>query len=200
MSHEIEKIESIASRATLEESHVQHLFTLTRKLIERVPKAERSDYSLLKFYCDWTLHTEIDRSKEGESILAQIHNILKKTDNTTIETDLTNALSLDTARDQINKIISRFGGKSKTFSQTKWSKIIPILAEIISHCPLKFGKSSKILKSLKEQPLMGTSVVEKLEIIKVSSSNFKQTAPAGEMIFCFSIGTDTTDIIVRLVK
>ena len=60
----------------MREADVQHLFTLARKLIDKVPRSDRQQFSLLKFYCDWTMHPDIDRSETGASILADTHNII----------------------------------------------------------------------------------------------------------------------------
>lgn len=91
------KLENVLTTSSLGEADVQHLFTLARKLIENVPKPDRPKYALLKFYCDWTLHSEIDRSETGAEILAKIHHIfanhLKKTDNSTFSADLSYALA-----------------------------------------------------------------------------------------------------------
>ena len=54
------KIAGILGTNLLTESHVQHLFVLARKLIETLPAVERRSLEPLKFYCDWTLHAEMD--------------------------------------------------------------------------------------------------------------------------------------------
>lgn len=191
------------------EAEVQHLFTLSRKLIERVPKVERSQYALLKLYCDWTLHSGIDQSKEGAKILSHIHETLikhlNKTDNQEFSTELSAALSLDTARLEMNVLISRHGGSIETFSQATWnSEIVPVLAEIISHTPLKIGSFpwlTAILEAIKLKPLKGTSVVEELAVIKMPSQLYNDKASENEMTFCLMITTtDTTRIIAPLIN
>lgn len=204
----IEKINSIAARLSLEEAHVQHLFTLARKLIERVSVGDRPNYAVLKFYCDWTLHSEIDRSEVGALVLSRIHKIildnLRKTDNSGMAHDLTNALSLNEARTQLNTLIFQSGGSSNVFSITKWNEIIPILAEIISRCTLKIGSHSKLLKILqliKSQPLKGASVVEELSIVKIPGVILNPNASREEVTYYFLINTsDTTKFVVPLVK
>lgn len=121
----IEKIEKLVERSIYEqgrslttpitEPEVQHLFTLTRKLIERIPKNNRRNYSLINFYCDWTLHSKIDRSDEGARILMQIHDIifdnLKKANNDNLVQELSSVLSFQLARTQLNDLIFVSGGK-----------------------------------------------------------------------------------------
>jgi len=209
MKNEItEKINSLVYHSSLEEAHVQHLFALARKLIEEAPIADRVNYSLLKFYSDWTLHSEIDRSREGALVVARIHTVildhLKRTDNSNMADDLTAALSLNETREQLNALISKSGGDTDLFSKAKWSEIIPILAEIISRCILKIGNHSRlshILQLVKSKPLKGTSVVEELSIIKIPSTTFNASAPKEELTYCFLINTtDTTKFVTPLTK
>ncbi|MFZ1720806.1 MAG: hypothetical protein WAU28_05715 [Candidatus Moraniibacteriota bacterium] len=203
----IEKINSIVSRSPLEESHVQHLFTLVRKLIEKMPETKRKYFSLLKFYCDWTLHSKIDNSKEGALIVAGIHNTIARhltlDNNESLINDLNSVLSFSKARDQLNNLILESGGKPNLVNLEKWTEIITILAEIISQCPLEIGKKprfSRILKSIRARPLKGTSGVERLSIIKIPKTAFDQTASANEITFNLLIDTtDTTKFVVPLV-
>lgn len=209
MTHEIlEKLGKLGSRHSLEESHVQHLFALARKLIERSSSNDRTNYALLKFYCDWTLHSQIDRSEEGALVLARIHNIihthLRKSNNSDMANDITAALSLEKVREQLNRLILKTGGSRDTFSKARWNDIIPILAEIISRSILKIGRTSrlsKILQMIKSKPLKGTSVVEELSIIRVPSDFFGASDKNAEITFCFCINTtDTTKFIIPLMK
>jgi hypothetical protein len=206
MTNEIvEKIEKISIKNELEESHVQHLFTLSRKLIERIPKSDRHHYSLLKFYCDWTLHSKVDRSEEGALVLLRIHMIvfdnLKTHDNSKMAQDLGLALSLNETRLQLNHLISQSGGGSDIFGVDKWDEVIPILMEIIFHCSLKVGNDSRfsqIHQAIQATPLKGTSVVEELSIIKMP--NIPAFNQREGFTYCLLIlTTDTTKIIAPLL-
>jgi len=207
----LDKLEKIKQTDKLKESDVQHLFVLARKLIERQSENDRVNYAILKFYCDWTLHSSIEHSEEGALLLSRIHSIilthLKKTDNSSFAVDLTATLSLENVRNQLNQVISNSAGYSDMFTTKKWAEVIPILAEIISQCPLKMDtkikKLSKIKQLLQIQPLKGTSVVEELSIIKIPNQ-FKfldQHQPETSLNFCFMIKTtDTTKFITPLAK
>jgi hypothetical protein len=191
----------------MREADVQHLFTLARKLIDKVPSSDRKQFSLLKFYCDWTMHPGIDRSESGASILANAHNIiadhLQKQDNSTFAADLTAALSLNTVRTQLNNLLKYFGGKSDV-DETKWREVVSVMIEIIAHCPLKIGPQKRlasVLDAIRLRPLKGKSVVEQLVVIKVPSTVFLPEAPANEITYCIALTTtDTSKIIVPLVR
>ncbi len=190
------------------EANVQHLFTLARKLVGRAPKGDRKHFSLLKFYCDWTMHPDIDRSPAGASILADAHNIiadhLGKKDNTTLVADLTAALSLNTVREQLNDLFAYFGGPP-AIDEVKWATIVPVVAEIIAHCPLTIDPNNRqlasTLKAIRSRPLRGTSVVEELMVIKVPSKTLDPQASANEITYCISLKTtDTARFVSPLLR
>src|SRR2546423_7911209 len=49
------------------DSTVHRLLALLRELLEE--RKERDKYPLLTMFCDWTLHTGLDRSKAGSGVL-----------------------------------------------------------------------------------------------------------------------------------
>jgi hypothetical protein len=196
--------------APMSEADVQHLFTLARKLIGRAPKGDRKQFALLKFYCDWTMHPDIDRSDTGASILADAHNIiadhLQKKDNSTLVADLTAALSLSTVRTQLNNLLEYFDSSpgSPDIDETKWAEIKPIIVEIIAHCPLKIDlknpRFEAVLRTIQSRPLKGSSVLDQLMIVKIPSTTFNPKAPPDEITYCISLrATDTTSIIAPLL-
>ena len=204
----VEKIHRLVQNQP-DESRVQHLFTLTRKLIERVPTADRSRFSLLKFYCDWTLHSDIDRSEAGAAVLGRLHEILvdhlKKSDNAMLVAELTTALSLSDVRIQLNELLATMGHRPDNVSEEKWREIIPIVAEIVSNCPItispKTSKLAAMLAAIHVRPIKGSSVVEKLTVIKLVTSVFNPEAPAGEITYCLMLTiSDTTKIVAPLVR
>ncbi len=204
----LEKINRIAA-SPLTEAEVQHLLILTRKLIERVPQTDRPQYALLRFYCDWTVHLGIDRSAAGAEILARIHELtadhLQKKDNSSFASDLSAALSLNEVRIELNNLIERFDRAPNIFGDAKWRDVIPILAEIISLCPLKISPKNRGLQALyraiRTRPLKGTSVVEELAVVKIPSTTFNQKAPENEITYCLMLTTtDTTRIVTPLVR
>lgn len=209
----VQKIENIA-RGKLTESQVSHLFVLARKLIERIPKQNRSNFSLLKFYCDWTVHSEIDRSEAGAQVLERIHNIIynhiKKKDDTNLLPELGAALSMSTVREQLNQLVNQYrtlnvyDKNQNLFSEIKWRELLPLWAEIVSHIPLRINRKYKYLRSILDailrHPLKGTSVVDEIKIIRLPREAFPTSKIEHQQIFCFMITTtDTTHIIAPLM-
>src|SRR5713101_4881155 len=116
----VAKITAIAGEANLSEGNVQHLFALGRKLVERLPESERPQYGLVKFYGDWTVHSKIDRSRVGAGVLQRVADIvsdqMKRTDTDKMICDLTDALSFEKTREELNALVARFSGDGHLFS------------------------------------------------------------------------------------
>jgi hypothetical protein len=203
----INKISALIA-GPVNEANIQHLFTLARKLIGRAPKGDRKQFSLLKFYCDWTMHRDIGHSVAGASILADAHNIiadpLQKKDNTTLMADLTAALSLNMVRDQLNNLLAYFGG-APAIDEAKWAAIVPVMAEIIAHCPLTIDPGNRrlapTLKAIRSRPLRGQSVVEQLMVIKVPNKPLDPKVAENEITYCISLkSTDTATFVSPLLR
>lgn len=204
----IEKVINILAAPLPSESDVQHLFSLLRKLIEQLPKNQRQAFSILRFYCDWTVHSKIDRSAEGALVLEKLHAAIitnmHTQNNEKILADLSTALSLDTAMYQINSLIrtSNSSAISPVMNREKWKIIVLRLLEIISNCPLRIDSSRRgfaaVIARITANPIKGNSVIEEVAIIKVLKSVFGQT-PANETIFCLRLtSSDTTQIVAPL--
>jgi hypothetical protein len=73
---DVEEIERILAAPTLRRADAREMMVFARKLTERVPAVQVRQYAHLKFFCDWALHTKIDRSKAGALVLANLHDIV----------------------------------------------------------------------------------------------------------------------------
>ncbi len=200
----IDKIARILSDERLEEADVVHLFTLARKLFERLPASDRARLTLLKFYSDWTLHPELDRSHEAGSLLEKAHHILRRhlmdsSNNARFSDDVTAAFSLDELKNQFNYLLKSFAPSQNLRIDRRWQEIIFWLAEIVSNCPLAIGSVSPIRTRMEATPLPRGDIVERLDIVSLPSSTMYPTAPPGQTMFCIRLTlSDTTQIITPL--
>jgi hypothetical protein len=149
----ISKIQRAIAPSKLEEAQVAHLLVLARKLIERVPAVQVRRYPVLKFYCDWSLHSKIDRSEGGGAILAKLHEIVRTDldapgDLRVFVAKLGKALSFDQVRDDLNAIVHQFGGPKEIARTDKWHSMVPIIVEIVSNVPLTNGGGSSRLRAI----------------------------------------------------
>jgi len=210
MTNEIlEKIRKIINKPSLSEADVQHLFNLSRKLIEQLPRADKSNFALLKFYCDWTVHSKIDKSAEGAMIIERVHTIVNdhmgNKDNSLMPAELTTALSLDEAKSQLNNLLRVSGqeGDRLSIDDNQWRPIKIHLVEVVSNCPLRIDVSKKWLKSISDKmtPIKGRFVVEEVAVIKIPRKTLYPAAGQDELIYCIRLTlSDTTCIIAPLVS
>src|SRR5208282_4188147 len=172
---------------------VQHLFNLSRKLIERLPEATAEQFALLKFYCDWTAHSKIDRSAEGALVVERLHSIvnahMKRRDNSTMVADLTAALSLDKIHDQLNDLLHLFDGEiGFSIDDIQWRRIVVQLLEVITHSPLKIAGAKKSLMRVRERikatPIKGRAIVEQVAIVKIPRSTFHPQTLRNDAVLC----------------
>jgi hypothetical protein len=86
--------------------------------------------------------------------------------------------------------------------EMKWAAVVPVLAEIVSQCPLtidpKNRRLASMLEAIRSRPLRGTSVVEELTVIKVPSNTLDPKAAANEITYCISLKTTDTARFVSL--
>lgn len=205
---QVAKLMAIAQNADLSEGNVQHVFALGRRLVERVPEADRPNFDLVKFYGDWTVHSKIDRSRAGAGVLQRVADIVfeqkQKTDTDKMIRDMIDALSFERTRQQLNALVTCFHGPADLFTPDQWRVVVSVLVEIISSTPLTIVSDKRFLSflnAIRSKPVKGTSVVEAIELVKVSSTTFKKDAPADQITFCIKIETtDTTKFIVPLAK
>lgn len=204
-----QKIRDILVGPTINESQVSHLFTLVRKLLERLPKAERRQFPLLAFYCDWILHAEIDRSEQGAAILEKIHHIvidhMGRSDNASMAGELSASLSLDLLGDQLNEFLQRHAGGQK-ISSSDWLGLVPLIVEIVSSCPVTIsagrgGTLRQIRNQILSEPIKGQDVVKEVAIVKCAAELFYTSQPADRFIYCVQVTlTSTTKIVAPLTR
>ncbi len=58
-----EKLALELSKPIIEESQVVYILSRIRKILEIDYNLNQGKYAKLKFYCDWALHTKIDKNK-----------------------------------------------------------------------------------------------------------------------------------------
>jgi hypothetical protein len=142
-SERLEKIAKILNATELTESHVQHLFVLARKLIATAPVEHAGKFTLLRFYCDWTVHPQLDRSPQAAQMIEKANVILAEhrkygLDAEKFERQVVAAFSLNQARSQLARLISLYDERVATsINDKRWNEIVKGLAEIVSECPMK---------------------------------------------------------------
>ncbi|TSC83896.1 MAG: Uncharacterized protein G01um101413_699 [Parcubacteria group bacterium Gr01-1014_13] len=186
--------EIIASDKTLTESQVAHLMVLMRKLIDKT-KAE--NFQLLDFFCNWSVHTDMDRTPALE-ILKRLNDLIVTTKdygNTNLIIALVSAvISFKELRQEIKKLLSSAGIQTDSFDNISfWRNFAQKLIEILRDCPLQMPedpgkKSEKIIKQIEANQIKAGCWIKQVSI-KVGP-----TPILGQTIYLNILYSDTTII------
>lgn len=128
------KLETALSRPITEECHVVYILAEARKLLERVSDRENR-YPVLKFYCNWVLHPEIENTKA-------INELLTKIEEAVLQPDYRPSVMLEFVDfEHFRKEAGEFfeeNGISNSFQQySYWKKFRTYLIRVLKDCPLK---------------------------------------------------------------
>jgi|SoiMethySBSTD1v2_1073268.scaffolds.fasta_scaffold924546_3 hypothetical protein len=73
----VKEIVDILASSPLRKNDVRSLLTLARILTDLVPAVQVRQYPHLEFFCDWTVHAVLDRSKAGALVLAALQEVVE---------------------------------------------------------------------------------------------------------------------------
>lgn len=200
-SEVLAKVQAIITKeSALSESEVVDLMSKIRKLIEFMAPADRKPFATAKLYCDWCLHTMLDRSKAGEDIVIGIHEKVVQIqgipDNDLIIKELSKLLSWKELKSELAALFSKSQIKDGlTGDKSRWEAFIKHLLEIIRNSPLK-AVSKDAVKRLSAQPLRKEgSYIDKISVGPVPE-NVRQMLKDKSNILCV---TATTNDDIHLV-
>jgi hypothetical protein len=104
-------VERMKIKGTCSPIELVDILRVIRLILEKGKTKEV--YPTLSFYCDWVLHSELDRNPKAHALLCELDralvSILKETDMTKVTSEISNVLSIDKLR---KDIISLFKSNS----------------------------------------------------------------------------------------
>src|SRR3989344_7015866 len=107
------KIEKIVNNTSFEECEVVYLMVLTRKYLEQLADEGKNNFSVLKFFCDWSLHPAIDKSFHAMELLKQMNNLIvdlkATTDAKLIMDEITKVISFSKLRTEFQRFFKALG-------------------------------------------------------------------------------------------
>ena len=169
------KIKSSIQKKSLNESDVDHLMTLIRKQLEHMSESDRTQYALLKFFCNWSKHIKIDRSSVANKIILKLNKTLFKVkdskDTNEIISKVSNVISFIKLQNQLKKFLEKFDLPNNLVADfDKWREFVNNLIKIIVNSPLVLPdtKKSKAIKPFKKD-----AVVTQLQLAWINQKVFK---------------------------
>lgn len=201
MSNERIKIKQVLEKNIKSESDYIYLLSLIRRAIESMSKPDAKTYDYLKMFCDWSLHTKIDRSKIGTELIKKIHKIInlkKDSPANQVIKEISKAL-LENLQNQIRLFLEKEALPLVIVNEPQeWRLFLKNLFEILENNRIILPSKHHVSISL--SPLKKGMWVTEIEIIKI---NFSALNPIkvklNNQTYCLSILTsNTTKIIIPL--
>lgn len=135
----IEKLNSFLSKSNVfsEECQVVYLLVEIRKILEHDNEA---GYKLLRFFCDWIVHTKKDRKMEGiVEIVTKIDSLISSVDKITSEQNeqILKFLEMSELRKELSQFLtSRSLSDDLCEEDRNWPTFVNILAQVLSGQPI----------------------------------------------------------------
>jgi hypothetical protein len=140
----------LSSKAALTETRVVYILVETRKLLER--QGELNKYPALRFYCDWALHTSMNRAG-AERILRlfdEAHPLLcsHQTLPQHLQREITETTNLRLFERDFEQFLTDYN-LPKDILYNRWTKFLHSYAAVIEDCPLTVkGNNLRNIKSV----------------------------------------------------
>lgn len=116
-------------------SNVSHLMSLCRHLLE--DNHIQSKYPHLKFYCDWSLHPKLDRSRLTIRILDQISDELSSPGPKEYNDVVLELIGLQHLRKELLALFVEFALPTHIFeSRKQWTDLVSVLLNLLMDKPL----------------------------------------------------------------
>ncbi len=120
-----------------EECEVVYFMVEIRKIMEH---DNDSKYKLLRFFCDWTVHTKKDRSMSGIiDIVNEIDRLISSVDKiTTLQNEqILKFLEMNELRKELSQFLTSHSLPSDLCKDDhNWSTFVDILAQVLSGQPI----------------------------------------------------------------
>jgi hypothetical protein len=197
----------VSRREPLSESEVSHLMALFRKRLEHMPREDRGNYPVLKFFCNWVLHITLDRSLEGMAILKRINDILFEcaADHTDlVRAKVTEAISFRHLRREMRTLLGYLQTEPVIVDdQAQWENFALKLIEIVRDCELVFGENMArearaLYAAVTAKPLSNRSWVVAVSMLEVDYGELTG-GTVSKKLFCLHVlMSDTTHIMIPM--
>lgn len=129
------KMQSLMNDGITMECHVVYLLTCIRKILEQ--EDPNSQFDLLKFYCDWALHSKL-KGRTAQSVLAHFNeghaSLIDAQSNLPIP--IQNISKFSDLINDIKEFLQTHSVSLPDYSSSDWSRFIFLYASVVEDCPL----------------------------------------------------------------
>lgn len=194
MNRNILKIQQLLKKNTLESDNILLILLRVRKELEHSGKND-NNLAILKFFCDWALHTKIDRSFAGSTVVSEIHktvNRFKEQNTNQLFQEIPNIL-LTQLKNQLHIFLKENClDVNIVNNSTEWKRFLYNLFEILEDIPVTLQLKHE--DALKKKPLTPGVWINKISVVKSNLGGSR-----ADETYCLEMTTsDTKKIIISL--
>ena len=121
-----------------EECHVSYLLVEIRKVLDR---ENNHKYPILRFYCNWSVHTDKDSTQEMEAIMKDIYrDVEKQIANPALvgmggKTKVIGFLYMEYVQAEIEKFLQEYQLPISLTEKSNWLEFVKLLVKILADQP-----------------------------------------------------------------
>ncbi len=131
----------------MDDLYIVYLFVQIRKLLyhrEDLHNINKYSYEVLKFYCDWVVHIELERkrNRQAKNILFELEKVindcyLNNAPDDIMSSYISAIISFKKLQNELILFFRNYGLPNDILDKDKWDIFILAFFEVISDCPLK---------------------------------------------------------------
>ena len=133
----------------MEREDICFLMVQARHLLEESP--QRKEYKVIEFYCDWMVHSKLDRSEVSVLILRDITKVIAKnwnpTSNYTVN-EVSKVIGLFKLRTELIKLFKEYNLPVTIFDiEENWKNLVGFLTYFLANKLVSFPQENPIKKT-----------------------------------------------------
>jgi len=138
----VEKLNSFFDKHALftEECHVVYTLVEIRKVLDR---ENNRKYPILRFYCNWSVHTDKDSTQEMETIMKDIYQgVVEQITNPALvgmngKPKIIGFMSMEDLQSEMEKFLQEYGLPVSLTGKGSWLEFIKLFVKILADQPIK---------------------------------------------------------------
>lgn len=122
-----------------EECHVLYTLVEIRKVLDR---ENNRKYPILRFYCNWSVHTDKDSTREMEAIMKDIYqDVEKQIANPALvgmggKTKIISFMYMEDLQTEMLKFLHEYGLPISLTEKSNWIEFVKLLVKILADQPI----------------------------------------------------------------
>jgi len=132
------KLTRALSKPIRTEAMVVYVMVEIRKLMDRLDAS--GDYRVLKLFCDWTVHTNIDRNRAAEPLMREFDKAAESVKHGNgIPLAFLEFLSLSHFRDEVGRFLNSNDLPCRIVDDgDAWNIFLDLYSAVVSDCPITY--------------------------------------------------------------